>query len=58
MVKVKGFSAFAIENLERKINQFIAHTGCKVVEIKHAVSIFECTALVMYEETASNHREE
>lgn len=58
MIQVKGLSASTVEGLEKKINAFIAGSGVEVVEIKHAVSVFECTALVLYKETARSRWEE
>ncbi|MCL2578889.1 MAG: hypothetical protein FWE32_02540 [Oscillospiraceae bacterium] len=58
MAKVKGFSAFTIQRLEKEINAFLFAEGIKLIDIRHSSTIFENTALVIYEEIASSKREE
>jgi len=48
-MRVMGFSAFTMDGLTKKVNKFLAESRVKVVDIKHALSTSECTALVMYE---------
>ncbi|MCL2856909.1 MAG: hypothetical protein FWE19_04185 [Oscillospiraceae bacterium] len=58
MIRVKGFTAFTMGGLEKLVNQWLAESGAKVVDIKHALSTSECTALVIYESTAATRWEE
>jgi len=58
MIRTKGFSAFTMDGLDKQVNKFLAESGVKVVDIKHALSTTECTALIIYESTAASRWEE
>ena len=58
MIRVKGFTTFTMDSLEKQVNQWLAESGVKVVDIKHALSTSECTALIIYESTAATRWEE
>ena len=58
MIRVKLFSTLTVGGLEKKVNQWLAQSNVKVVDIKHGLSTSECSALIIYESTAADRWEE
>ena len=55
-MKVKIFTAMTTDGLERKVNEFIAKDGIKVIDLKLSTSLLDNTVLVMYEEMQIEYR--